>query len=565
MNKGEFKSTYDSFGVLRQRMKDDLNIRYYLQEYVLKGTDGKRLENSTSITLNDPRTFGDACMYVLGEDKPTWEITGIEESMRPKAEETTKRALYNNDLILGEEGIQPLDSCLNFFDLFRGWIGGLWLVEQDGKKLCPRAIPFDPLWQTYKRGTRGFEWASYRTRMSKDAAGEKYGKAFTSNDVEIENLWDKDKFYTFHVTGEGLGDELLATSNKKQETVQHNLGFVPFVIEPVPTAPMMISSGMSYDIDLSMVGESIYAGVRQMIDYMNEWASIMATMNKMQFLAPLVYTGPRKDLEQRPYGWGKVTFLEQGETINPMFEKEVSPAMQTLFRELFSRFEIATMTRMGLGGNPPIETSALLGAQLRSDRDKIFGCRRKVKTTFFRKGINLWRRQINGTCYETDVDEDDAVEIDKELFKDKFMVNITFSSVSPEESITNLQTSAQAANVGVPRIDIFTDYMHVDDPSGMDRRKYVQDAAVIIPSLALFNAEVALTSGNYTEKELNQARSEIIADYLDRQAGAGEINQIPNVASQPKTDIPMTESSQMKSKKMAKQTGNTVEAKGLRR
>ncbi len=562
MNNGEFKSTYDSFNALRQRMKEDLTIRYYLQDYVLKDSKGVPLESSVSITLNDPRTFGDACMYVLGEDKPTWEITGVDESVQPKIEETIKGSLYNNDLILSEEGVQPLDSCLNFFDLFRGWIGGLWIVEQDGDNYCPRVIPFDPLWMTFKRGTRGFEWASYRTRMSSDSAGEKYNKSFPRGDVELENLWTPETFQTFHATTEGLGDELFA--NKK--TVTHNLGLVPFVIEPVPTQPMMISSGESYDVDLSRVGESIYAGVRKIIDYMNEWASIMASMNRMQFLAPLVYKGPKKDLEGKIYGYGKVTFLnEPNESLEPLFVKEVSPAMQTLFRELFSRFEIATMTRMGLGGNPPIETSALLGAQLRSDRDKIFGCRRKVKTTFFRKGVNLWRRQINGTCYTTGVDEEYSVKIDKELFKNKFIINVTFASVSPEESITNLQTAAQAANLKVPRIDIFKNYMHTDDPIGMIRRGYVQDAEEMIPALKLFNAKIALDPGNASQEEIDKARSMIIGKFIEQQAQMGEVQPQQNPASQPKTNIPVIESSQRKSKQMAKNTGTTVEAQGLRR
>lgn len=548
-----------NFEPLWRRMDEDLNL-YYIEKFFLEDKAGKPLEDVSNITLNDPRVFGDAAMAILSLDKRTTDITGVDASIQDKLEQEIEKYLYVNDESLSDELIEPLDTCFNFFSLFRGWIGALPLMYKDGDKYLPTIRPLDPRWMTWEVGKKGFRQASYRFRVGRLEAEETYKKTLgTKADVELSCVWDDKEFNIFQST-----DGRIASGAIPLKTVTHNLGFCPVIVVPVPTQPLLIGTGKDYGEALSRQGESVYAPVRTLIPALNEVASIWATINKQQFMTPLAYTGTRDLKGESIFGFGIVVQLNENEKLEPIPLRDMTPSAQALFGQLFARWERATMSSVNFG-QLSFELSALAVADVKSDRDKVIVPRRKVKTVAYRKICSALRRQITEHCFEADIDKEDAIEIDKDIFKDKFSVNFTYDSISPQENIANAQLAQQLKAIGFPDEWIFRNVMRVEDPSGMLRDAKLQRLYSILPTLELADAAIGLAPGDVTEERINQIKAKLIFKALEDQLTQTPvpIENPPNLASQPKADIyPGRASSEKLAAAQAERTGQATIQKG---
>ncbi len=531
---------WNKFNEYQTRCDNDYNI-YILESYVLKGEGGNKLPHSTSITLNTPMVFGDAYLAIMGADKRTCEVTGIDKSRQPKIEELVDLWDYNNDENLALKLMESLSFHADWFAGFRGWIGGLPLMYRDGDKFLPTIMPSDPRWMTWKIGDRGITQFSYRIRMDKEEYGEKFDKAVENipDTVLIENIWDMKNIYCLEVPTDGSAGVLLANKDGKTE-IPHGLEFCPGVIIPVPTQPSLISGKSDYSTSFSRQGESIYAPVRQTIKDKNEWASILASLNKQQFLAPMVYTGPRKEFKETPFGWGTLIMLEPNETLKDLRTTVVSQGTQVLYQELKSEYDIATFSSVnyGVAGE---RQSALAIADLKSDRDKVISSRRKAKAKFFRACYsNLARQLRTGKCYHTEIDPEDAIEIDKGLFKDKFQITFSFDSVSPQENIVNAQLMGQLRNEGLPDSWLYRNIGRFQDPEGLLREAKLQRLYSILPTLELADAAIGLAPGEVTEEKINQMKARLIVKALEEQLSqAQELQKASNPASQSASEITM--------------------------
>ncbi len=521
------------FDRLWERQDGDLNL-YYLEEFILKGEDKRSIPSTISVTLNDPRVFGDAAMALLSVDKRIFDITGVDPTIQNKLEKEFTNWLYLNDENLATELIEPLDTCFNFFGCFRGWAGALPLMYQDGDKYLPVIRPLDPRWMMWELGSKGMKWASYRIRMDKAQAEELYGKKFdtSAKDIELSCVWDDANYYIFSSDKAKLGGK------EALKTIPHNLGFCPIVITPVPTQPLLISSGDDAAIALSRQGEGIYAPVRALIPLLNEVASVWATINRQQFMTPLAYTGTRDLKGQSIFGFGIIVQLNQNEKLEPIQLRDMSPSAQALFGQIFARWERATMSTINTG-QLSFELSALAIADLKSDRDKVLIPRRKFKTTMHRKIFEVFRKQINHNCYKTDIDKDqDTIEIDKTLFEKKFVINIGFDSISPQENIANAQLSQQWKGLGMPMEWILRNVAKVDDPMGVLRQAKLERLYSMLPLLELADSAIALGSGDVTEEEINQIKAKLIKKTLMEQLSQmTALEKPPNIASQPTPDL----------------------------
>lgn len=547
------------FTELHNRMDEDLNL-YYLEKYLMMNQKtNKALEGVSNITLNDPRVFGDAAMSILSLDKRTFDIISIDPTIQAQLEKEIKNYFYLNDETLSEEMIEPLDDCLNFFALLRGWMGVLALMYQDKDKYLPTIKPLDPRWMEWEIGKKGLKWASYTVRMERAEVEEIYKvKLGDKKDTELNCRWDDKEFNIFQ-SENGKSSEL------PLKTITHNLGFCPVIITPVPTQPLLISSGTSSSgttIDaLSRQGESIYAPVRTLVPAMNEVASIWATINKQQFATPMVYTGGRDLKETNIFGFGIIVQINPGEKLEAMQLRDMTPSAQALFGQLFARWERATMSSVNFG-QLSFEASALAVADLKSDRDKVIVPRRRGKSTMYRKIIKALQRQIKDKCYKTDIDE--GIEIDKTLWENKFMVSIAFDSISPQENIANAQLASQWKNLGMSMEWVLRNIAKVDDPEGTLRQAKLERLYNILPTLELADSAIGLAPGEVTEEKINQMKAKLIMKALEDQLKSqAQLNQPTNQPSQPKQNITVGRASSEKlAAAQAERTGQAAIQKG---
>ncbi len=520
---------------LRTRM-DKTMSRYYLDAYIMKDSKTKNpIEGVSNITLNDPRTFADRYMSIMGQDKRCIEITGVDPAVQKKIEEWLKLAFYKNDQHLHGQLIEPLETCFNFFAGLRGWVGFLALCCRDGKKYQPLIQPLDPRWMMWEVGRTGLKWASHVVRMQAAAANEMYGLSLPAGEYDIHIVWN-DKNFTIYKTNIAAGIH----TAQELKVFPHKLGFCPIGIMPVPTQPMLIgSTGFDFAKALSYQGEDIYAANRAVYDDLNEAASVWATINKMQFLSPLVYKGNKLRFEQQPFGPGVVIQIDPTESIEQLFTKEMTVSAQALVGVLVAKAQKGSMSDINYGALS-FQLAASAVAQLKDDRDQVIQPRRKVKSTAFQAIINMLARQIKkGSYYETDVFEEDSMEIDSKIFQNPFTATVTYNSISPEENIVNYQLAIQARSVGRPDTAIRRDILKVDNPEEDEREGKLQRAYAMIPQLEMFDMAIQLAPGDMSEKPINEMKAKIILWAIKQQIQMNQnaIANVPNVASQPKVPV----------------------------
>lgn len=540
-----------NYGILRERHDKDMAL-FYLEKYVLLKPDSdQKMPKSVSLTLNDPRTFGDRCLAILSADKRSFDITGVDPTIQKQLEDAYKHWLYINDEQLERKQVEPLDDCIDFFDLFRGWIGGLVLMYQDENKFLPSITPVDPRWMTWEVGDRGLKQFSYRIRMDKEGAEEKFKRKFTAVSkkyVDLQCVWDTKNYYV-GVSQTSLLDGKIDIISEKE----HKLGICPGVIVSVPTQPMLISGSEDYSTSLSRQGESIYAPNRDVYPTINMVASILASMMQEAYVSAVVYEGRKEGLEESP-GAGTYVQVDPGEKFSLWPVRDLNRATEYLFGILGSGKQRGSLSDINYG-QISFELSALAVAQLKDDRDGIFVPRRRAKKTFYRRAFNVLRHQVINGGYMTDIEKDDAIEIDKSIFEKKCIINIDFNSVSPEENISNFTIANQAQAIGLPLKKIFRNILHDEDPEGTLREAKLERAYKTVPLLELYDMAIAAAPGDLSEEQMNQDRAMILLDTIEKtmqqQEQMGQpasLNAVPNVGSQPKNTTKLNRSS---SEKMA--------------
>jgi hypothetical protein len=517
------------FQPLRTRMDGDLNL-HFLEQYIMVGRDNTPLEQVSNVTLNDPQVFGNAYLSIMEADERTLDVTHTDPSYQRQIESAFNMWLSENDERLSLQMIEPLDFCLSFFAGFRGWIGALPLMYKDGNKFQPTILPIDTRWMLWENGSRGLKWASYRIRMDKAQAEASYKKKIDTRDkfVEIECIWEADT-YTVMLVNSGEGEKLAS--------VTHGMGFCPVVIVPTPTLPMLINSGVAASDSLRSQGESIFAPVRDLIPKMNEIATVWATINRQQFQSPMVYHGSRDLKAQDIYGFGVVVQLtDTDEKIEPMLMRDMSPSAQALFMQLFARWERATLSSVNYG-QAGDRQSALAIADLKSDRDKVILPRRKAKSRAYQNILKMLSRQVrDDKCYNTDID--DSIEIDAELFRQKFSVKVSFESISPQENVANTQLAIQQVrDLGLPRNFVYRNTLRAGDPEGLIREGKTERIYQLYPELESLDVALQLADGEITEQEINRLKAKIIVKRTAEMLQQQQTPEIPNPASQPKVDF----------------------------
>jgi hypothetical protein len=571
---------WSNFQLLHNRQDEDYALAQ-LEAFTLSDQDGKALPNSTSITLPDPMIFSTAYLAIMGNDKMTIEIPNLgSKDSKKKIDPTIQSELesafnmwgYNNDIYLEDcqQGTETYDFCQNWFIGYRGYSCSIVLMMQDPvdkEKFLPVKIPIDPRWAEWEYGSRGLKRFAYRTLVSAPVARDRWGSQIASaqkSDIAIEHEWDaytyKINKLSFNTTGTELKERTELYDRDDKQSVRHNMGFVPANVTPVPSHPMLIyKQGGTVDKALAARGESIFAPVRHTIKDMNEFASIWASINKQQYMTPLVYTGLREQFKQRPFGWGIVIGLRPNETLTELRQRDVSPATMELLKVLFERFERATMSSVNFG-QIDARASALLLSDLKSDRDKVFDPRRKCKAKHYQKDYMMLTRQIREEkFYKSSLTDDEAITIDKKMFEERFQVHFHFDSVTPQENIANSQLFANLRREGLPDSYLLRNILRVDDPEGLLREGKQQRLYSVLPILELADATLGWAGGDKAKEErINQMKFALgvkaLDDFLSQPA---QVEQPAGTASLPKdqTMIRGRSSPEVQSKQQSRVTG----------
>ena len=517
---------------LRKRMDDDL-LLYYLDEFTLRDSKGKKMEKVKSITLNDPRTYADTVIHTLGTATRNLDVFDIDPSKHRQLEHVYKQSFDHNDDKLALVGIEPFRFGMEWFICLRGWIAASCLTYRDGKKWSPNYVSLDPRWMEWDYDTKGMVRVKDEFRMTAEQAQEEFGyDSPKGKDVSIERIWTRDD-WSVGIKG----------NDEHKKSIPHNLGRCPVTVIPAPTQPLLISSGALLG-NLRYQGESIYAADRKIYYYLNEVASVWATLNMMQFLAPMIYVSSKgsNEIEISPYCIGAIVQIDLEEKLLEMPTKEMTISAQALFQQLLGNAQRGSLSRVHYG-EVSHDLSYLAIAQLGDAQKQVFEPRFKAISRMYKWITQTQKDQIVKGGYRTDI-EGDYLEFDEKLFEERFSVLVNFKARSAEQKIADMEVGARARALGLSKKTTFKEIMGMEDADGEISLAETERAHEIIPELELFDMWIGLGTEEIDEKEVNETRAEIIKSYLDKVRADRTASQLPssNMPSQPALDFGVSNS-----------------------
>jgi hypothetical protein len=546
----DFKDLFSTFSPFHTRMDVSMNFRNLRDYAVLTDEKGNQLPNTIQRILNYPRVFCDAVVAELQQDTETWDITNVDATVQHKLEELFKLWMYNNDRMLKRQMIEPFDDCQDFLIPVRGPGAALPLVQYDPdrKVYLITFTPQDTRWMEWRVGSYGMELATNGIRVNKEAIAKKYDKPLsffktTTKEIELKVCWTPQE-YALHelLNGEVSGDPVFVKPNP--------LGFVPVCVASTPLSPEVISTPNGYAQDLKEWSPDIFAPILNQLKYLNESASIDATLNWEQFSTPLalmnksgVGTDPMTvDMKELVLaGYNIRVPLPPGTELVPIPVKDMAASTERLFQLYFQGFEMGAFSSASWGeaGN---REPALVYAERKSTTGKVVNPRRKCKVSLYQQMFDNISRQIREKKFWiTDIPKEETyaiTEIPMDLFVKNFTINIGFSSISPQENLVNGQFAAQLhRDLGIELVDVFRDIMHDPDPEGKAR-------AAIKGKLKAMSISVTFAEGGLafcpdkdaTQEEIEELLADVsLMDFKKWfESQENPINQPPNPASQPK-------------------------------
>jgi len=532
--------TWDSlFSTLNIKQDKAMDL-YWLKQYILMNTKtGKPAKGVTNITMNDPMIFGDTYLSMMAADKRKIEITGIDKAQQAKIEGDFKLWFDLADERNEAKQFGTLGACMDFEAGFRGAICSLPIVNQDTKdkgKYFIDIMPTSTRWTRWTIGERGVKRFAYIIRMDKEEAEETFGKKITANSKQV-NLyvyWD-DRIYGVYLGQLGTMD---GTGTPLWE-IEHELGFCPAVVTRVTKLAKTMSSDGDAGLDIARSYPNIFDPVIDLAPAINHAMSTWASLADRQFFAPLVIKtdqGWAMNVGDPDEFFGNSFILPMGlnDKIENVPTPEVTAAQQAIYQQIVVHWQKATFPDTSYGSIPD-RMSASLYFGMEDNVQKILDPNRNAKNKHYRGIMRSIQRQLAGKCYQTEVSDENAIEIkNRDLYKEKFSVAVSHSSTSSQKQLALAQQARVYKELGYPDEYLMTNVMREDDPVNLLRQAKKERLYKMIPAVEVYDAMMA-DKDDLSEKQKSYGRDLIIMRALERQfeLDEGSLNQVPNPASQP--------------------------------
>lgn len=298
--KQRVKAKEDEQSELLARWKVDSDL-LYLSKYTMKSPDGKHdVPEVINITLNIPGQFASDTISKLGTAKEQVIVETEDKKLDTTEIEDFQKAIFgtaNARLRLLRKW--ELNPYFDFHSCIRGGVAARCVFQIEEGVLVSDIVPWDIRYLTYAVGGQGLDWTGYKTTRTKDDIEAQYHeemekRRFTiqGKTAEVLDVWSKEH------------NEVWITNTKILEQ-EHDLGYVPVVIEKVTLGSMLADAD-----SLEHEGESIFFLIRGVVPELNRLISIMQSLN-FTTLKP-------------PKGWGS-----RGGQEGPEYKEVMSPASIT--------------------------------------------------------------------------------------------------------------------------------------------------------------------------------------------------------------------------------------------
>ena len=523
-NQGSFKTDEATkikklkgiFGSLHKRMDQDRDL-YRLKPYVFKNLEGQTVKEADNVTLNAPALYADKVQSSLLGAYRTVKVEGkIEEKQKDLIEDFCDAVELDIDSSLekmGEASLYPFlieQSCLRGREAVR-----VAMVEKGGK-LVLDVMPYDTRYFVHKFSRDGLLYAASFSNRSKEDIKDEYNFDAKSATMEVTDYWDM-KYNKIWVR------------DNEFHSFDHNLEFTPIAFNTVPAGSMLKD-----DDNLKYRGESLYRNSRALFPELNKTATILQSLNVMQFRPALQRASLAGEqaapVNEYPHGSGKVTNVEITGGIRAMPIADIHSATRLFYSSLESYLQRATLPAIDYG-NLSFPLSAVALTKLTENKDQIFIPRLHSIAKMYKQIMMMAIKLL--IFYEGDIELGAEGHKKKFNYKDLeggYLISYLLESKSPEQDIANYAIAEHAMNF-LDVKTVLTDILKVKHPTQIMDNRRVNMAEKLDPAIGLFRGihaaveAAGLEPGKYIEARMMMDRlAGVIAQRHAPQASEGSVS-----------------------------------------
>ena len=522
---------------LYSRMDADKNL-LYLKPFVMLGKDKvSEVPNIRNSTMNDPAVFFANVTSNLGASVEQRVVESDDEDFDTEFVENFLEAGFGAaGLRRAERGEPQLNPYADEKSCIRGAVVARCLFQMVDGVLVPDITPWDRRYFEGVRGKKGFTWASYTTWATKDEIeAEEWVKEASDLDAVLRG---KDKDIEKLEVWDTLHNEIWI-DNKKVFQQPHTFGFTPVAMQTVTLGSMLADRD-----SLSHQGESIFFLFRNLVDELNELASIAKTINFDTVKGALQYSSdeggrakaPKHEKVTKP---GSVTSVEKGGGFNGMPIKDVMNAYLQLMQVVESRIQRGSLSSIDLGIMPGQPPSAIALIQISEGRDQVFLPRLGVR--------GLLNQQLSYMMIEQVKQIGGTVELGARGHKQSFSVSklegeydITFKYFIKDPKLDAARSSVAASfgNLMSKRTKM-RDVIRYEDPEGEENQLEIEEAEHVFPIIkqariirTLYDSE---NENDVADAQLAELSMGISLDKLE----SGELDELPPKEEERPQQIPI--------------------------
>lgn len=339
----------------------------------LKDVNDKKIPNTIFVTLNMPAVFAanvEASLNAASEqvyvetDSKTIDTAYIEDMVRASFASANKRLI--------SRGWFPLDP---YFDqqMCRRGRGAARCLSQmkEGKDATGKAImqldtditPWDTRFVAYAMGQDGLDWASYRTKRSRDQIESEYppdqypDAKINSKTAEVLDIWSRE-------------GNIVYIGGKKIIEQEHPFGYCPVALQLVTLGSMLADED-----SLKYRGESVFFLIRDLVPELNRLVSIIQNINMKTLDRSKVWRS--KEGQQEPPEYddidkpGRVLAAETGGGPDLVPIGEIQRSAYLLHTMIESAIQKGSLSDIDLG-TLNFELSAVALIEIGEGRDQVF-------------------------------------------------------------------------------------------------------------------------------------------------------------------------------------------------
>ena len=508
-----------------ERQKGDKD-RYLLKSFTLRDHNNKKVPNSLSINLPFARLYAD---YLIGAllrvgMQPRVEGDGLSNKDKSMIEGFYINLLLSIDRDLVRRGEPHLKSFVSKETLLSGTIAARTTLRKNKEGLYkPHVLPIYAVDISYEFGDEDLAWVSCKFTKTKEQIVLEYpqfkDKAASTGKTTVREYWDA-KVKELYFDDKFIDQE------------GHDYGKPPFSI--VESSAGALFRDENY---LKNKSESIYGGVRELLDEINRHASIIATIEMLSFRGSKLFKNElgASGVLENPEGMGQIYSVGLRDTIENIPIQDVYNASRLHQSNLLTVWQQATLPSVAYG-SLAIPLSSIAITQLFSKVNALIAPRLEDMNLFYSQLVRNYYDFYTNQKFETSLGRE-GIEVKytpKELTKRHF-IEFEIKSFSREEELANLSIAQGQKNLGLSQEYILDNSIKVQDLHAELNREREEQAGTDM-AIATYNQVIALIDkGDQVDDKDEKERYYTMAAIKKAELGTilGQMN-IPAISNQGK-------------------------------